>query len=205
MSFGTQPVGIKPGELASSNLSSVDLMNVSSKENYYGRTSTFIDNLTDNHTYYLGMMRAGSKDSFFYKAYFYPNIDLTRMSKADRDKYIENGKSPTDLIPKSNMSHIGRVLIKGTDQVLYNPKGKVHRKLRQNEGLRVYEVQSDRYQVGGGYYVKKNKNTLYYFGHIYSNTKGYKYMAVYNPSNVLFKNFEPMQTSRVYGTRKRII
>ncbi|PGT83235.1 hypothetical protein [Bacillus sp. AFS040349] len=202
--YSKVPVGVNGNKARTATSASLtDLINTNSKEDYYVRLVGHINTITANQTYYLNMMGADDPDSYNFKAYFYPNIDLTKMSKSDRNQYVVNGKDTLELIPKSNVTHIGRVLIKGTNQVLYNPQGKVHRILRQNEGLRVYEVQNDRYQVGGGYYVMKSKDTLYYYGHIYSNEKGYKYMAIYNPSNELFKNFEPMQTSRVYGITER--
>ncbi|UGB30553.1 PPC domain-containing protein [Metabacillus sp. B2-18] len=99
---------------------------------------------------------------------------------------------------KSEVPWIGRVLIQNEDIVLYNPQGKAHRKLLKGEGLRVFEVQEDRYQVGGGYYVLKgNKgDTLYYYGHVWGKESA---MNVYTPDGTLFKKFNPKQTVRVYA------
>lgn len=93
---------------------------------------------------------------------------------------------------------IGRVLIQKDGMALYNPNGKVHRKLKKGEGLKVYEIEDDRYQVGGGYYVLKGsgKDTLYYYGHVWAKSS---YMYVYTPEGDFFKRFPSKQTVRVYG------
>ncbi|MFV2047085.1 hypothetical protein KDJ21_007265 [Metabacillus litoralis] len=93
---------------------------------------------------------------------------------------------------------IGRVLIQKEGMALYNPNGKVHRKLKKGEGLKVYEIEDDRYQVGAGYYVLKGsgKDTLYYYGHVWAKSF---YMYVYTPEGDFFKRFQARQTVRVYG------
>ncbi|MGG3806071.1 hypothetical protein [Metabacillus fastidiosus] len=175
-----------------------DFLNRESAENFTIRETFFIDSnqVEKDRKYYLGGPGTTSESSFYYEAYFYPGVDLTPMSKAERIKYVERTKNGKE-IPTSNVSHIGRVLIKSKDMFLYNKDGKAHGKLKQYEGLRVYEVQDDRYQVGGGYYVKKTKDTLFYVGHVYSEGKN---MDVYDANGGLFKKFKPRENVRVYST-----
>lgn len=110
--------------------------------------------------------------------------------------YTKNtGKYQLTVTPPPN-KHIGRVLIRSKDQYLYSPTGAKSRKLRQNEGLRIYKVLNDRYDVGGGYYVKKTKVNLFYTGHVWS--KRYD-MKVYKPDGSFFKYFAPKEPVRVYG------
>ncbi|MBS2970730.1 hypothetical protein J9317_18460 [Metabacillus sp. KIGAM252] len=92
--------------------------------------------------------------------------------------------------------HLGRILIRSNNQYLYNPKGTAVRKLKAQEGLRVYKVLADRYDVGGGNYVKKNKANLFYLGHVWSSSYS---MRVYTPEGYSFKSFDPKEPVRVYG------
>lgn len=173
-----------------------DFLNRDSAKDFTIRQVYYIDQPKSDKNYYLGGAGISDPTAFHVNAQFFPNVDLTGMTKADRSEYIvkaNNGKK----IPESTVSHIGRVLIKGSDLVLYNPEGKVHRKLKQYEGLRVFEVQNDRYQVGGGYYVKKTKDTLFYIGHVYNKDQ---YLYVYKPNGEVFKKFKPMENVQVYST-----
>lgn len=183
--------------ISDQNHQKIEFLNRNSAKDFTIRTVFYIDNPKSDKNYYLGGPGMGDPSAFFFEAKFYPNQNLTGLTKTERTDYLE--RADNNGIPPTKVSHIGRVLIKGKDMVLYNSKGQVHRKLTQNEGLRVYEVQSDRYQVGGGYYVKKSKDTLYYVGHVYSKDR---YMYVYNPNGKLFKKFVPKQTARVYSTDK---
>ena len=64
----------------------------------------------------------------------------------------------------NNISYYeGRVNI-DTDTPLYKPDGKVHRMLKKNEAIRVYNISSDKYDVGGGYYIKKDNKVTYFKG-----------------------------------------
>lgn len=105
------------------------------------------------------------------------------------------GKYLLTVTPPAN-THIGRVLIRSNDQYLYSPNGSKHRKLRQHEGLRIYKVLSDRYDVGGGYYVKKTNVNLFYIGHVWS--KEYN-LKVYKPDGSFYKYFDRNEPVRVYG------
>ncbi|MED4534141.1 hypothetical protein [Metabacillus fastidiosus] len=109
--------------------------------------------------------------------------------------YRNTGKYVLNITPPPN-KHIGRVLIRSSNQYLYKSNGSKDRKLRQQEGLRVYKVLKDRYDVGAGYYVKKTKDNLFYIGHIWS--KEYS-MSVYTSEGWYFKSFSPRQTVRAYG------
>lgn len=126
--------------------------------------------------------------------YFLELAEYINVNKASFPYELEvEVKKTTDKYP-----WIGRVLIQKAGMALYNPQGKVHRTLKKGEGLKVYEIQDDRYQVGGGYYVLKGngKDTLYYFGHVWGKTK---YMTVNTPEGRFYKKFAPKQTVRVYG------
>ncbi|MED4400335.1 hypothetical protein [Metabacillus fastidiosus] len=173
-----------------------DFINRDSVENFTIRQVYYIEQPKADKKYYLGGVGTSSPNSYYIDAKFYPNVDLTKISKAERSAYIKTAQKG-DEIPASNVSHIGRVLIQANDMVLYNKDGKVHRKLKQYEGLRVYQVQGDRYQVGGGFYVKKTKNTLFYVGHIYGKDQ---HLSVYKPNGEFFKKFKPMENVRVYST-----
>ncbi|WP_078431827.1 pre-peptidase C-terminal domain-containing protein [Metabacillus halosaccharovorans] len=113
----------------------------------------------------------------------------------DGDYEQNTGKYLLTVTPPPN-KHIGRVLIRSKEQYLYSPTGAKSRKLRQNEGLRIYKVLSDRYDVGGGYYVKKTKVNLFYVGHVWS--KRYS-LGVYEPDGSYFKSFDSKEPVRVYG------
>lgn len=183
-------------EKVTTSIPKIDFINSDSKENYVARISAYISKPNSDKNSYLGMIGITDPESFYITAKFYPNVDLTGLTHAERDNYFKGvDTTPT---PTTDITWTGRVLIKSKDMVLYNPQGKVHRKLTQYEGLRVYDVQSDRYQVGGGYYVLKGskEDTLYYYGHVFSKDR---YMYVYSPDGKLYKKFLPMQTARVYS------
>jgi hypothetical protein len=188
-------------ERATTKSEVVEKMNVNSKADYYIRVTAYIDKVDSDHSYYLGMMGSNDPNSFHIKAWFYPSVDLTTLSKNERDRYFK-GETISEEQPNTpntdKTTHIGRILIKSSDVVLYNQKGLIHRKLKVGEGLRVYKVENDRFQVGGGYYVKKSKNTLFYVGHVYSPNK---YMYVYSPDGKIYKKYQPKQTVRVYEVK----
>ncbi|MED4454774.1 hypothetical protein [Metabacillus fastidiosus] len=101
----------------------------------------------------------------------------------------------TELV-KVKDAHYGRVLIKQDGIKLYDLKGKVHRSLKKGEGLKVFKETADSFDVGGGYYVKKSKGTLFYTGFIYSILEG---INMYSPNGKLHKKIADGKTLRVYS------
>lgn len=204
----------------------IDYMNRDSKEDYYLRVSFYIKKPDSDHTYWLGMAGSNDPKSYYFKAYFYPGVNLVPLSKAERDQYFKgqsiNGgssnnsgsnnnssssnnsnKTNTNNSNKtntnsSNKKYIGRLVIKSNNVVLYNSKGKVYRKLRKNEDVHVYAIKGNRYLVGGGYYVLKNKDTAFYLGTIYSK-KGD--MIIYNSKGKPYKKLKAKQTVKVYAVK----
>ncbi|MCD7034293.1 lamin tail domain-containing protein [Metabacillus sp. GX 13764] len=63
----------------------------------------------------------------------------------------------------SRTPRIGRILIKDTMK-MYTPDGKLFRTLEAGEAVRVYGYDGESFDVGGGYYVEKEKDTLFYTG-----------------------------------------
>ncbi|KYD24419.1 hypothetical protein ACPVTF_05145 [Geobacillus icigianus] len=196
----------------------VDYMNRDSKENYYLRVAFYITNPDNDHTYWLGMMGSNDRNSFYLRAYFYPDVNLVPLSKEQRDQYFKgqsisndtngsnnnNNGSNTNkqpIIPTPSVKYIGRLIIKNNNVPMYNLKGKIHRKLKKNEDIRVYGIQKDRYLVGGGYYVLKNSNTSFYLGTIYSK-KGD--MVIYNSKRKLYKKIKVNQKVKVYSTKNNV-
>lgn len=99
-------------------------------------------------------------------------------------------------LTKIQNAHYGRVLIKQAGIKLYNPNGKVHQTLKRGEGLKVFKENANSYDVGGGYYVKKSKDTLFYTGFIYSTEKQ---MDIYSPNGKVHRKAPSGETIRVYG------
>lgn len=164
--------------------------------------SSYVDSLTyidlldsNNDTLIDEYVRSSSSNP----AKFKESIELEKgtyyLKVYDDDYSRHTGKYTLTVTPPPN-KHIGRVLIRSNDQYLYSPTGAKSRKLRQSEGLRIYNVLSDRYDVGGGFYVKKTKVNLFYVGHVWS--KRYD-LKVYEPDGSFFKYFDPKQPVRVYG------
>ncbi|MEC2075750.1 hypothetical protein [Metabacillus fastidiosus] len=120
-------------------------------------------------------------------SYYAPGVGLV--------KYEHNTGDITELT-SIKTSHYGRVLIKQNGTKLYSPKGAVHRTLKKGEGLKVFKENSSSFDVGGGYYVKKDKNTLFYTGFIYG-TEGP--ISVYSPNGTLFKKIPIHEAIRVYN------
>ncbi|HZH62157.1 MAG TPA: glycosyl hydrolase family 18 protein [Metabacillus sp.] len=95
----------------------------------------------------------------------------------------------------SKMSlHVGRLLVKDRE-ILYKPDGTVHRHLKKGEALRVYSYNHQRYDVGGGYFVKPTKNVSYYEGFIRPKTN----LPLYNPNGRVHRMIQPTELIRVYG------
>ncbi|AZB43494.1 2,' 3'-cyclic nucleotide 2'-phosphodiesterase [Bacillus sp. FJAT-42376] len=61
--------------------------------------------------------------------------------------------------------YTGRILIK-QDMKLYSSNGVVYRTLKKGEAVKVYSLEEDKYQTGNGYYVKKDRNAVYYEGYV---------------------------------------
>lgn len=90
--------------------------------------------------------------------------------------------------------HIGRLLIKDRE-ILYKPDGSFHRYLKKGEALRVYSYDDQKYQVGGGYYVKTTRNVSFYEGFIKPKTN----LTLYNPNGKVHRTIRQDEFIRVYG------
>ena len=88
----------------------------------------------------------------------------------------------------SKMSvYIGWILIK-ENTPLYSPDSKVSRTLEKGELIRVYSYDDQRYDVGGGYYVKKTSSQTYYLGLATLKADTVMYDKNGNPYKTLKKN-----------------
>lgn len=79
-------------------------------------------------------------------------------------------------------TYTGRILIK-KPMALYDKDGKVFRQLKAGEAVKVFGMENGMYQVGGGYYVKEDKNALYHEG-----------MVIMKKDTMLYKNGEAVKT-----------
>ncbi|WP_078431805.1 glycosyl hydrolase family 18 protein [Metabacillus halosaccharovorans] len=95
----------------------------------------------------------------------------------------------------SEMSlHIGRLLIKD-QEILYKPDGSFHRYLKKGEALRVYTFDQQKYDVGGGYFVKPTRNVSFYEGFIRPKAN----IPLYNPSGKVHRMIQQNELVRVYS------
>ncbi|MEC2075749.1 hypothetical protein [Metabacillus fastidiosus] len=120
-------------------------------------------------------------------SYYAPGVGLVKYE--DENGYV------TELVSIKN-SHYGRVLIKQNGVKLYNPKGGVHRTLKKGEGLKVFKESSSSFDVGGGYYVKKAKNTLFYTGFIFGTEEP---LYIYAPDGQVYRKVPAYEAIRAYG------
>nr|WP_154307218.1 bifunctional 2',3'-cyclic-nucleotide 2'-phosphodiesterase/3'-nucleotidase [Metabacillus lacus] len=103
------------------------------------------------------------------------------------DYYIKNDRNFVSL-------YSGRVLIR-ENRNMFTPDGKLHRVLQKGEAVKTYEIQSDRYQVGGGYYVLYNKNAVYFEGMVKMNAD----TALMDASGKVSRQLKKGEQYRVYG------
>ncbi len=61
--------------------------------------------------------------------------------------------------------YIGKVLVK-ENTPLYDKNGHVSRTLKKGEAIKVYSYDNEKYEVGGGYYVKNNSKVTYFTGYV---------------------------------------
>lgn len=90
--------------------------------------------------------------------------------------------------------HIARTLIKG-DVPLYSPDGKVYRTLKKGEAIRVYSYDDNQYEVGGGYYIKKERNAVFYEGYLNSLSE----YPLYSPDGKIVRDIHKNESIRVYS------
>lgn len=121
------------------------------------------------------------------KSYYAPGVGLVRE---------EDGVGQARELTKISNAHYGRVLIKQAGIKQYTPKGAVHKTLKKGEALKVFKENADSYDVGNGYYVKKEKNTLFFTGTIYGTEAP---LSVYSSNGKLFKKFAIDEPVRAYG------
>ncbi|WP_027410356.1 hypothetical protein [Anoxybacteroides tepidamans] len=194
----------------------MDFINKNDKENFYLRIAFNIKKPDSDHTYWLAFLGSNDPRSYYYKAYFYPGVNLVPLSRAQRDAYFKgqninigassgnntgSNTSNKPTIPKLNVKYIGRLVVKSNNVAMYNSKGEIHRRLKRGEDIRVYAIQGNRYLIGGGYYVLKSSSTSFYVGTIYSK-KGD--MVIYSPNGKVYKKIKPKQTVKVYSTKNNV-
>lgn len=138
----------------------------------------------------------------------YKETYTVSISWVDQDPKFTGGKTwsfttKDDPKPKSTMkaktsdvSWKGRLLINKANEKLYTSKGKVSRKLKKNEVLKIAKTSSSRYTLSNGNYVKKSKNVTYYLGRI-SSTKGK--MTVYTSKGKVYKKYNANLSLKVYS------
>ncbi|MBS2969498.1 DUF839 domain-containing protein [Metabacillus sp. KIGAM252] len=80
-----------------------------------------------------------------------------------KDYYNVGGAYYVKKEEKGISVYNGRILIK-SPLTMYTPDGKVHRTLKKGEAVRVFDREDGKYNVGNGYYVKENRNAVYYEG-----------------------------------------
>ncbi|MED4534251.1 hypothetical protein [Metabacillus fastidiosus] len=124
------------------------------------------------------------------------NKDLAYYAPGHGLIKLQSGSGATVEVSKIENAHYGRVLIKEKGIAMYNPQGKVHRILTKGEGLKVFKENVSSYDVGGGYYVKKSKATLFYTGFVYSKKQQ---LDIYAPNGKLHRKTRVGETIRVYG------
>ncbi|AZB43493.1 bifunctional 2',3'-cyclic-nucleotide 2'-phosphodiesterase/3'-nucleotidase [Bacillus sp. FJAT-42376] len=100
------------------------------------------------------------------------------------------------FVKKSSQTaeYTGRVLIK-KDMKLYSSNGVVYRTLKRGEAIKVYGQDAAKYDVGGGYYVKKSADALYFEGMVTLKTN---VPLIKEGSRTIF--LKKGQQYRVYGT-----
>ena len=86
--------------------------------------------------------------------------ELIRVYNFDQDKfdvgagyYIRNDRNVTYFVGFITMLR---------DTPLYTPEGKVHRNLRRGERYRVYSINENKFDVGGGYYILDQRTHVEY-------------------------------------------
>ncbi|KZZ85071.1 lamin tail domain-containing protein [Bacillus sp. SJS] len=89
----------------------------------------------------------------------------------------------------------GRVLIK-KQMPLYSQDGTVSRMLKQGEAIKVYDRKEGRFEVGGGYTIRKDHAALYYEGMVKMTEK-----AVLYQDGKALKSLSPNLQFRVYEVK----
>lgn len=89
---------------------------------------------------------------------------------------------------------IGRLVIR-KETTLYSPNGKPYRSVKTNELIRVYSYDKNKFDVGGGYYIKNDRNVEFYVGFVtmLQDTK------LYSPSGEIHKTLKKGESYRVYS------
>ncbi|WP_121663754.1 hypothetical protein [Metabacillus litoralis] len=101
--------------------------------------------------------------------------------------YVRHEKNKMGLL-------IGRLVIR-KETTLYSPDGKPYRKVKTNELIRVYNYDDYEFDVGGGYYIKNDRNVAFYVGFVsmLQDTK------LYAPSGEIHKTLKKGESYRVYS------
>jgi hypothetical protein len=90
---------------------------------------------------------------------------------------------------------IGRVFIKTSNTRLYGPDDQVKRLITKGDAVRVFSYDDSRYDVGGGYYIKKGSELTYYFGLV--NLK--QDTIFYDKNGKLYKTLKKNTSYRVFN------
>ncbi|MBS4195807.1 SH3 domain-containing protein [Lederbergia citri] len=115
-----------------------------------------------------------------------------------KDGYYDVGNRYVRNDDNRALPLIGRVLISGNNVYLYkrldNGKEEKVRLVEKGAGLRVYSVSGKDYNVGNGYFVKKEANTKFYTGFVAIKKDTYLYTVDGKP----YTKYKAGQQFRVY-------
>ncbi|MGP4078992.1 S8 family peptidase [Pseudalkalibacillus sp. R45] len=90
--------------------------------------------------------------------------------------------------------YIGRANVE-QDTPLYAPDGSFARTIRKGEAIRVYSYDNNRFNVGGGYYIKNNSRVFYTIGYVTLKQDNY----IYNPNGQIYERLPAGNRYWVYG------
>jgi hypothetical protein len=94
---------------------------------------------------------------------------------------------------------IGRLYIPDNLGVLYKPDGTKHRNLTAGETIRVYSFDDNAYNVGGGYFIKKDPHLSLYKGVVTVTANS----SLFNASGEVVKTLTKGQQFRVYNLKDK--
>ncbi|UGB30477.1 glycosyl hydrolase family 18 protein [Metabacillus sp. B2-18] len=119
--------------------------------------------------------------------------EVINVFGAQGNKYDVGGGYYIEKTDRMSL-HIGRLLIKNRE-VLYKPDGTFYRYLEKGEAIKVFSYDENKYNVGGGYYIKPTDNVLFYEGFL----KPKSYLTLYKPNGAVHRHIRPDEYIRVYS------
>lgn len=111
------------------------------------------------------------------------------------NSYDLGGKHLVEANSSKMSVYIGRASIMQNGTPLYKADGTVARNLVKGEAIRVYSYDDTKYNVGGGYYIKKEDKPIFYLGMV----KMKEDVSLMNPNGEHFKTLKKNTLYRVYG------